>query len=89
MAGCFNAVLAPFLRPNVPMKVAIVFSVPSVKEEGFVWRWRSEDQWHESATAFSLYADCLADALGNGYAVKPVHPTGITAPRRDFNSNLS
>lgn len=62
------------------MKKAVVFSVPSPHENGYVWRWRCVAAKTESAKTFSLYHDCLRDAREHGYEVELTHASGASAP---------
>ena len=62
------------------MNDAIIFSVPSPHENGYVWRWRCAKTDAESPKAFSLYHDCLVDAQEHGYRVELTRARGVTAP---------
>ncbi len=51
------------------MKAAVIFSGPISTSQRFAWGWRSESDIQASAESFRFYAECIADAEHNGYAV--------------------
>lgn len=63
---------APFVGDaagGLRMKAAEIISVPLTISPGFGWRWRSQDDKHESPEWFVFHRDCAIDAQRNGYAV--------------------
>jgi hypothetical protein len=62
------------------MKTAQMFTVPHGGTEGFVWKWRCDEDKKESSQSFVRYHDCMTDAQAQGYTVELTFAKGNRAP---------